>query len=53
MTYGKTAYYRIRLLPQLSGPTWSGFQGIKAGTRIFGRDKAERTARRIRAILGL
>ena len=53
MTYGKTAYYGIRLLPQLSGPTWSGFQGIKAGTRIFGRDKAERTARRIRAILAL
>ena len=53
MKSGKTEYYQIRLLPPLSGPTWSGFHGIKAGTRILGRDEAQRIARRIRAILGL
>ncbi len=53
MQAGKTTYYQIRLLPRLSRPSWSGERGIKAGARIKGRDKAERIARRMRAILGL
>ncbi len=51
--YGKTQYYQIRLLPRVSGPTWTGMRGIKAGARIPARDEAERIARRIRTILGL
>lgn len=53
MTYGKTVYYQIRLLPRAPKPSWTGLRGLKAGARIRGRDEAERIAARLRARLGL
>lgn len=53
MVDGKTTYYQLRLLCGTTAASWSGARGIKAGSRIAGRDRAEDLAARIRSILGL